>query len=396
MSTPVLMPQLGMDMTEGRVARWLVADQTKVRRGEEILEIETDKVTHTVEAPLEGIVHQAAAEGAAVQVGGLLGHVLGPGESAPGQRSGIESGLAPAHDLPRSAPAQRPERAEIIASPIARRLAAQHKVDLASLVGSGPGGRIVEADVLAAVEAAQTQPHRTERKVLRRIPLTGRRKLIAERMMASLVSTAQLTVMREVEAATLVRARQALLDREKEIGVRVSYDALLAHALATAMVEQPALNAVIEGEEVIQLAEVHMGVAVAHQQGLIVPVVRNVEARSLLDISRVIDDMATRAAKNALLPDELAGGTVTITNLGMYGADAFTPILNPPQSAILGVGRIAPRPLVIGEDLVVQPSVVLSLTWDHRVADGSEAALLLGRVAELIKDEHFLLEHTEG
>jgi len=390
MPIQVLMPQLGMDMTEGRIAHWLVADGASVQRGDEILEIETDKVTHTIEAPAAGSVCRTAAEGQAVAVGAAVGYILTLGESptefAPA--SAPRSASAPANSVP-AMPASRPF-GQVTASPIARRLAAQHNIDLASLQGSGPGGRVVEADVLMAVQSKQAGMERRERKVLRRLPFSGRRRVIAERMLASLASSAQLTITREVEASQIVRAREALLARKAELGVGVTYDALLAKILATALGEQPMLNAVIEQDEIVILAEVHVGVAIAAEAGLVVPVVTNVESRSLAEVARAIDDFARRAGQGNLLPDELGGGTVTITNLGAYGVDSFTPILNPPQAAILGIGRISPRPFAVDGNLVVRPTLHLSLTWDHRVADGSTAALLLGRIAELIADDDYL------
>ncbi|MCL4466109.1 MAG: 2-oxo acid dehydrogenase subunit E2 [Chloroflexi bacterium] len=389
MPTQILMPQLGMDMTEGRIARWLVADGASVQRGDEILEIETDKVTHVVEAPAAGWLCRTAGEGASVAVGNAVGYVLTPSEPPPGFAPRLAQEVTRADTSPAVAtPPGRPS-GEVTASPIARRLAAQHRIDLASLRGSGPGGRVVEADVLAAVRAAQSLEGR-ERKLLRRLPLSGRRRIIAERMMASLASSAQLTIMREVEAGQLVGAREALLARTAELGVSVSYDALLAKILATALVEQPMLNATVERDEIAIFAEVHVAVAIAVEDGLVVPVVRNVESRSLAEVARAIDDFARRAGQGSLLPDELGGGTVTITNLGMFGVDSFTPILNPPQSAILGVGRVSPRPVAVNGDPVVRPTVQLSLTWDHRVADGTTAARLLERVTQLIADGEYL------
>ena len=215
-------------------------------------------------------------------------------------------------------------------------------------------------------------------RVLRRVPLTGMRGLIAQRMHQSLTSTAQLTLTREVDARPLVQARELLVNRAADEGVRVSYDVLLAKSLAAALLAHPALNATIEGEAVVQLAEAHIGVAVAVEDGLVVPVLRDAAHRPALDLARDLTGLTDRARQGRLQPSEMEGGTATLTNLGAYNIDAFTPIINPPQSAILGVGSIAPRPAV-GEDgaLTVRPTVHLSLTFDHRVADGVAAATLL-------------------
>ena len=204
------------------------------------------------------------------------------------------------------------------------------------------------------------------------------RGLIAQRMQHSLTSTAQLTLTREVDARPLVQAREQLVASAADEGVRVSYDVLLAKSLAAALLAHPALNATIEGEEVVLLAEAHIGVAVAVEDGLVVPVLRDAAHRPALDLARELTGLTDRARQGRLQPNEMEGGTATLTNLGAYHIDAFTPIINPPQSAILGVGSITPRP-VVDEDgaLTVRPTVHLSLTFDHRVADGVAAATLL-------------------
>jgi pyruvate dehydrogenase E2 component (dihydrolipoamide acetyltransferase) len=212
------------------------------------------------------------------------------------------------------------------------------------------------------------------------------RRQIADRMTRSLASGAQLTLTREVDASALVAARRALASSLGEL----PYDAFFVRALGQALADDPALNAVVEGDEILVLEDVHVGVAVAVAGGLLVPVVRDAATRPLGAIARDVVDLAERARAGRLSPDDLAGGTVTITNLGGQGIDVFTPILNPPQSAILGIGRIAPRPIAVGDALAVRPTVHLSLTFDHRVADGVPAAELLGRVARRLGDQEWL------
>jgi pyruvate dehydrogenase E2 component (dihydrolipoamide acetyltransferase) len=288
-----------------------------------------------------------------------------------------------------------PERTAGPVSPAARRLASELGVDLARLRGTGPGGRVVEADVRAAVAAPQPPtpairpptPTRQPPRVLTRLPFTGMRRAIADRMTRSLASGAQLTLTREVDASALVTARRALRSSLDEL----PYDAFFVRALARALADDPALNAVVEGDEILVLADVHVGVAVAVPGGLLVPVVRDAATRPLAALARDVADLAERARAGRLSPDDLAGGTVTITNLGAQGVDVFTPILNPPQSAILGIGRIAPRPVALGDALAVRPTVHLSLTFDHRVADGVPAAELLTRIARLLSDQAWLM-----
>ena len=398
MAVEILMPQMGMYMIEGTLARWVVPAGAGVKAGDVVLEIENEKATTEIVAPADGLVEQVAAAGEIVPVRGVLGRVLDVNEV---RQVGTGAEAMTAADVSSEAPSvlvsPPPSNpvGEVKASPLARKLAAQHGIDLAALVGTGPGGRISEADVQAAVEKAAMHstvalPTAPGRSVLRRIPLTGRRKVIAQRMTASLTTAAQLTVMREVDASALVQARQALVACAAELGVRVSYDAILAKALAAALKEQPILNAVIEGEEILVLDEVHVGIATATPAGLVVPVVHGADTLSLVAVARAIEEFAARAAGGKLLPDDMTGGTVTITNIGLFGIDTFTPILNPPESAILGVGRIAPRPVVSDGGLYIRPTVHLSLTWDHRVADGAEAGLLVKRVAELLSDPGYL------
>ncbi len=387
MAVAIAMPNLGMYTIEGEVTRWLVADGASVTAGQPVLELTTEKTTVEIPAPAAGTLHQVVPVGGRVQVEGILGHILAPGEAPPAATPAAEPPAAPATAPPRTPakpPAARASRGRLRATPVARRRARELGVDLTTVTGSGPGGRITEADVQAAA-AASTGPSATAApatpsppRVLRRVPLTGMRGLIAQRMQHSLTSTAQLTLTREVDARPLVQAREQLVASAADEGVRVSYDVLLAKSLAAALLAHPALNATIEGEEVVLLAEAHIGVAVAVEDGLVVPVLRDAAHRPALDLARELTGLTDRARQGRLQPNEMEGGTATLTNLGAYHIDAFTPIINPPQSAILGVGSITPRP-VVDEDgaLTVRPTVHLSLTFDHRVADGVAAATLL-------------------
>jgi pyruvate dehydrogenase E2 component (dihydrolipoamide acetyltransferase) len=328
--------------------------------------------------------------------------VLAPGEApppvppAPAPAPAATSAPAPpAAPVTGQAPPQARERR---VTPVARRRAAELGVDLAHVTGSGPGGRITESDVLAAAghgaggggttgapaAAGAAVPGPVippAPRIARRVPLSGMRGLIARRMQQSLATTAQLTVTREVDAGPLVQLRRSLTAEAASAGGSISYDALLAKALASALVEQPALNAVVEGEAILVLADVHVGVAVAVDGGLVVPVLRAPAHRPISELADELNDLVTRARQGRLRPEDMEGGTVTLTNLGQHKVDAFTPILNPPQSAILGVGQIAPRPFVDAHgQLALRPTVHLSLTFDHRVADGAEAATLLDRM----------------
>lgn len=392
MAVAIAMPNLGMYTIEGEVTRWLVADGASVTADQPVLELTTEKTTVEIPAPTSGTIHQVVPVGGRVQVEGILGHILAPGEAPPAAAPAAEpaaprAAAAAPPRTPAKPPPARTGRGRLRATPVARRRARELGVDLTTVTGSGPGGRITEADVQAAAAGTDSPSPQVEQgpgdeaaapRVLRRVLLTGMRGLIAQRMQHSLTSTAQLTLTREVDAHPLVEARERLVASAADEGVRVSYDVLLAKSLAAALLAHPALNATIEGNEVVLLAEAHIGVAVAVEDGLVVPVLRDAAHRPALDLARELTGLTDRARQGRLQPSEMEGGTATLTNLGAYHIDAFTPIINPPQSAILGVGSIAPRPAV-GEDgaLTVQPTVHLSLTFDHRVADGVAAATLL-------------------
>jgi pyruvate dehydrogenase E2 component (dihydrolipoamide acetyltransferase) len=265
------------------------------------------------------------------------------------------------------------------------------------LSGSGPGGRIVEADVLAAVAgraAGADAPDRPAgRRVRQRIPLAGMRRTIADRLRGSLSTIVPVTLMREVEAEALVAARERL---GREIGEAIPYDALFVKLLAAGLRERPELNAVVEGDAILLLDEVHIGFAVAVPGGLVVPVVRDADALPLAAVAAAARDLTARARAGRLRPADIEGGTATITNLGAYGVDAFTPIPDPPQSAILGIGRIRPAPALHEGSWTTRRVCALSLTFDHRVADGAPAAQLLDAVARLMGDEEGLMALADG
>src|SRR5436305_8558186 len=354
------MPSFGMYTAEGNLGRWLVPGGAAVQGGDLIVEIVTEKATYEVESPASGVLHPVAVEGENLTVEGLIGWILAAGEAPPGSEPAPSTSTMSAD--------------RIKASPIARRLAAEKGIDLASLTGTGPGGRIVEADVLAATVAPRESPWR----IRERIPLAGARRTIAERLRRSVDTAVSLTLTREVRAEALVAARKNLA---------ISWDALFVKLFAESLRERPELNAVIEDGEILLLDEVHVGFAVSLPGGLVVPVIRDADSRPLAEIAAGVRDLAGRARAGSLRPRDVLGGTATVTNLGAHGVDAFTPVLNPPQSAILGVGRIAQRPVVENGGLAVGWTCVLSLTFDHRVTDGAPAADLLAAVARRMRME---------
>ncbi len=427
MATQIIMPKLGMAMTEGTVVKWLKQDGEEVAKGEPIVVVMSQKITYTVEAPASGILRIVASPKETRPVGGVIGFILAPGEPMPEvEMAPPPSPKAVAVEAPAAAPAPPPPPSleaprEIRASPAARRLARELGVDISRIRGTGPEGRITEADVRAYYEQQQVQAtplarriaeeegldlsqiqgtgpggRITEEDVLRAlerrkvpiaappkvIPFAGMRQAIAERMMESLHSMAQLTLTVKADVTELVGLREVLSQRWE---TRLSYTDFLIKAVALALREHPILNSTLVGEEIVIHDEIHIGVAVALEDGLIVPVVRNADRKSLLEIHQTVQDIAERARKGTLSVDEVTGSTFTITNLGMYGIDAFTPIINPPEVAILGVGRIFEELVPVGGQIALRSRMVLSLTIDHRVVDGAPGAAFLQTVTRFLE-----------
>ena len=286
------------------------------------------------------------------------------------------------------------EAARLKASPLARRLAREQGVDLSSIAGSGPDGRIVRDDVLQAASTAPEIPT-VETPALQQagevIAMDGIRGIIAERMTLSVQTNASVTLHTEVNATAFIELRGMLNDKLQAREVSITYTDLLVKVVANALREHPRLNTTLTDEGIHLLSDINIGVAVALEDGLVVPVIRNADKERLSEISGQVKDFAERARSNQLTPGELQGGTFTITNLGNFGIDAFTPIINPPESAILGVGRILKKPVVHEDEIVVRSMLTLSLTFDHRVIDGAPAAQFLQTVSGYIQDPYLLL-----
>lgn len=420
MPVPLKMPQLGLTMTEGKITRWLKQEGDSVEADEALLEIETDKINAEVEAPASGrLTHVQAQAGDSVKVIGLLAIIAAPEDTDADLAAAVEAANAaaergtaasqavataqpPRRPPPRARP-QRPGRpappaaagGRVMASPVARRLARELEVDLSTVTGTGPRGRIVESDVRAAAEASAAAPaapaapapaEATGLTTKQVIPVSGIRQVIGERMSTSLRDMAQLTIFTEADA-TALRDRRASLAQEAADAdsPRPTYNDLIVWHLARTLADHPLLNASMVGEKIHCWEEINIGVAVALDSGLIVPVVRAANTKSLTDLAGETADLADRARTNRLSPDELLGGTFTITNLGTLDVDGFTPIINPPQSAILGVGRIVPRPVVAAGEIAVRYMVTLSLSFDHRIVDGAPAAQFLQALKQAIE-----------
>lgn len=384
------MPSMGMYTEEGVLTAWLRPAGARVALGDPVAEITTEKATFEIPAPEEGILHPVAAVGTTLRVEVLMGYILKKDEGVPtstadgtgaANNSGTPAGVSSA------ARQESPSGGSLRASPVAKRLAAQHGVNLQQVKGTGPGGRIVEADVLELVSKSPAASQEPAVGKTSGEPLVGLRRSLAERLRTTLSTAASTTLTREANADILVAARQALSEK---LDQAASYDALFIKIFAAALHERPELNATIENDCIIRLKEINIGFAVAVPNGLIVPVIRNADSAFFGNIVSSVKDLTGRALTGHLQPAHLEGGTATISNLGGHVVDAFTPILNGSQSAILGIGRIAERPVVRDGQLTVGHTCVLSLTFDHRVVDGVPAALLLDAVVRRMNDESFL------
>ena len=442
MPTEVLLPQWGMEMAEGTIVRWLKKEGDPIQEGEPLVEIETAKLETDLESSASGVVAQILVpEGSTVPIRTVLAVIAAPGEevsprpsptpttpqsagastqptatSAPqqdtakvqvvpaarrlAQQHGIDlsqvqgSGArgrvliedveqaiqAPPPDAALASPAQ--ERVAVQVVPAARRLAGQHGLDLAQVPGSGPRGRILIEDVERAI---QSPPH-PEAQMLE---LTGIRRTIATRMMQSLLTTAQVTLTTEADVTQAMALRAGISRQWK--GLSLSPLHLVIKAAAQALKDHPRLNAVQQEDRVQLMDEVNIGIAVTLEEGLITPVLRNADSKSLAELAAESRELAEKTREGRARREEVTGGTFTVTNLGAYEVDGFTPIINPPQVAILGLGRVVEKPIVAQGEITKGQMMFLSLTFDHRVVDGAPAAAFLQTVKGYLEDPWWMV-----
>jgi pyruvate dehydrogenase E2 component (dihydrolipoamide acetyltransferase) len=390
-------------MEKGKVIEWLKQEGETLAKGEPMVVIETDKVVTEVEAPVDSVlVRIVVGQEEERPIGATLALLGSPGERLSDaeidQLLGDESAAAPSAkgavaSVAVRAPAAPSARVKI--SPMARKLAQEYRIDAATVAGTGPGGRVTKDDILRAVEAAKTsEPASSEPAPVSTpastpaawvIPLTGIRGRVAERMYESWNTIPRVTEVMHVDMSATVAFREAMQSQwEQQFGVRISLNDLITKAVAVALSRHPRLNATM-GEREIQVHEqINIGVAVNLDEGLIVPVVRHVDRKDLGQFARASRELDERSRSGRLQLDDLSDGTFTITNLGTAGIDLFTPIINPPQVAILGVGRIQRRPVVVGDALAIRPSAYLCLVFDHRALDGVPAARFLQELQQLL------------
>ncbi len=395
MATQIVVPALGESVTEATVSKWLKSAGDAVAIDEPLVELETDKITLEVPAAAAGVLGAIdVAEGQTVEVGAVLGSIE-PGDG----------NAAPAPQL-----AARPERSPPAASPslspAVRKLVDEHGLDPAAIAETGKGGRLTKGDVLAhlaAVSDIPPEPAPPPAPVAEpapagareeRVPMTRLRQRIAERLKEAQNTAAMLTTFNEVDMSAVVETRARLRESfEKKHGVRLGFMSFFVKAAVVALKEVPAVNAQIDGTDIVYKNHYDIAVAVGTEQGLVVPVLRDADALSFSGIEAGIADLGSRARDGTLTMNDLTGGTFTVTNGGVYGSLLSTPILNPPQSGILGMHKIEKRAVVVDDELAVRPMMYLALSYDHRIVDGREAVTFLVRVKECIEDpERILLE----
>jgi pyruvate dehydrogenase E2 component (dihydrolipoyllysine-residue acetyltransferase) len=446
MATELFVPKLGQTVEEVTLVQWLVEDGAKVSQGQEVMEVETDKAVFPVEANSKGYIHfgpfkegQVVPVLTVVAIIGKENETFALAASAPAETADTSTASSSeaatiatdqtAHTQPPEADGQKlfaSPRARKLATekhvdlhqvtptgwggervterdvlntlsqmpkvtPLAQRVAAETGVDLHGLTGSGPGGRIRKDDVLHAIPAA-TPVNVPRPEVVERIPLKGVRAIIAERMAASIHTGARVTLVTEADATEFVAARTRIKQQvEQDWGFAPSYTDLLAKIVAAALRQFPYVNARLGPDAIEILGHVHLGIAVDTERGLLVPVIRDADQLTLRQLGSEAHRLAESARSGRTPPDELSGGTFTITNLGTYEIDAFTPVINLPEAAILGVGRISPKAAAFHGELAIRQMCTLSLAFDHRLMDGAPAARFLQSVKRMVEEPYLLL-----
>ncbi len=449
MSEPLRIPKLGNSVEDVTIIEWLVEDGAQVTKGQEVLEIETDKSTFAVEATADGYIHLGPFQrGDVVPVFTMVAVIGAADDVFPSEE--VETAteterVSPIGSAPSEAvPSDQTDEERLAISPRARRLAQEKGVEIRELTPTGPGGRIIERDVraylaqrpaitpvaqkmaeeaglnvhdlqgtgiggritkkdvLAAMASKPTPqkeapttpqtPADADNFVLERIPLVGIRKVIAQRMDESVHTTARVTLVMEVDATEFVHMRARLKALVAEAwGFAPGYNDLLAFIVARTLPHYPYMNARITADAIEILAHVNLGIAVDTERGLLVPNIKHAERKSLRALGETFRELVQQARSGRIDPDHLHGGTFTITNLGSYDVDAFTPVINLPEAAILGVGRIAPKPVVKENDIVIRHMMTLSLVFDHRLVDGAPAARFLQAIKNTIEEPYLLL-----
>jgi len=442
----IIMPKWGHTMEEGKITKWLKQEGDQVVKGEELFEVETEKITNTVEATASGILFQILVPvGSSAPVSAVVAVLAEPGETlepveaveaykpaAAEAATAAEEKAPPAPTVEAQAPAPVPAAGGFVrATPAARRLARELGIDIGRVQGSGPEGRVTEKDVsqfsagapagvrisplaeemarqagldlstlwgsgeggkIVVADVERVLAQQAEPLPVRSIPFTGMRKSIADNMHASLANTAQLTAFSEVDVTEMVKFRDLVRkEYQNDENIRISFNDIFILSASRALKRFPIINSTLVGEEILLHASVNMGIAVALQEGLIVPVLKDADRKGLLQIAEESRILVRKAREGNLSVDEVTGGTFTITNLSMFPVDGFTPILRPPESGILGLCRIHEKPAVYNGEIAIRSMMTVSLTWDHRVVDGAPASEFLQTLCRFLEEPALIM-----
>jgi len=401
MTVEIKVPAMGAHVNADNISKWFKKEGETVKRDEPLLELETDKVTVEVPSPADGAIESISAQaGATVQVGALLGAIA---EGKAGAAPAAAKPAAPKAEAPKpAAAAPAPAKADAPAMPSAKRISEESGIPLSSVAGTGKDGRVTKGDMLGALAARSSAPApaapaapagpRANEAREERVAMTRLRKTIALRLKESQNTAAQLTTFNEVDMTAVMGLRSTYKDVfEKKHGVKLGFMGFFTKAVVAALKDLPNINAEIEGDHIIYKNYHDIGIAVSTERGLVVPVVRDADHLSLAGIEKAIADFGARARDNKLKLEELQGGTFSITNGGVFGSLMSTPILNSPQSGILGMHKIQPRPMAVGDKIEIRPMMYLALSYDHRIVDGREAVTFLVKVKENLEDPQRLI-----
>ena len=419
MKIDIKVPSVGESVTEALLAQWFKKDGDTVRKDEALFVLETDKVTLEVTAEAAGVLHIAVAAGATVKIGAVVGTISAAGaaeiERPAAEKKKATDAPAPkppvAEKPPATAPAPAgPEEARAIMEglpPSVRRLVGEHRLDVGQIRGSGPGGRVTKGDVLLFIEQSSARPAppapsaepicppcESVKEEITRKPMTPIRRRIAERLLKARQNTAMLTTFNDIDMHAVIELRQRYKETfQKKHGVSLGFMSFFIKASVEALKAIPAINAYIDGTDIVYPHYHHIGVAVGSERGLVVPVIRHADRLSFAQLEQAINEFVARIKDNRLTLSDLEGGTFTITNGGVFGSLLSTPILNTPQSGILGMHRVDKRPVAVNDQVVIRPMMYVALSYDHRIVDGREAVTFLKHIKECIENpERIMME----
>ncbi len=389
-------PSPGESINEVEIANWLKQEGDYVEKDEELCEIDSDKATLTINAEASGKLSIKVTAGTTVNVGDVIATIDTSVEGAPKVvKAKTESVSAPAAKLeekPAAIAASAPSYATGTPSPAAAKIMTENNIKSNDVKGSGPAGRITKGDVNALLASGFGGKTAEGNRSLKREKMTTLRKKISQRLVSVKNETAMLTTFNEVDMSAIMELRKLYKDKFKEVhGVGVGFMSFFTKAVTIALESFPAVNAMIDGEEIVYHNYCDVGIAVSTPKGLMVPVIRNAETQSLADIERNIGAMAAKARDGKITVDDMTGGTFTITNGGVFGSMLSTPIINPPQSAILGMHNIVERPMAVNGQVVIRPIMYVALSYDHRIIDGRESVGFLVKVKELLENPKRML-----